>query len=53
MENVVAGGSVITDEDAHKLREMGAADAFTPSTTREEIIASISSAVAEKRPQPA
>ena len=37
---VVAGGSVITDEDAHKLREMGAADAFCPSTT-DKIIESI------------
>ena len=50
---VVVGGSVITDEDAHKLLEMGAADAFCPSTTREEIIASISRVVARKRLQPA
>jgi methylmalonyl-CoA mutase C-terminal domain/subunit len=38
---VIAGGSVITKEDASKLRGMGVADAFCPSATHKEIIESI------------
>jgi methylmalonyl-CoA mutase cobalamin-binding subunit len=38
---IIVGGSVITKEDANKLRAMGAADAFCPSATDSEIIESI------------
>ena len=38
---IIVGGSVITKDDAHKLRAMGAADSFCPSATNSEIIESI------------
>ncbi|MBP1721557.1 MAG: methylmalonyl-CoA mutase [Deltaproteobacteria bacterium] len=38
---IIVGGSVITVDDASKLRAMGAADAFCPSASDSEIIESI------------
>ena len=38
---IIVGGSVITQEDASKLRAMGAADAFCPSVTDNDIVESI------------
>lgn len=38
---IIVGGSVITKDDANKLRAMGAADAFCPSAADSEIIESI------------
>jgi methylmalonyl-CoA mutase cobalamin-binding subunit len=38
---IIVGGSVITKDDANKLKAMGAADAFCPSASDHEIIQSI------------
>ena len=38
---IIVGGSVITHEDAAKLKAMGAADAFCPSVSDNDIIESI------------
>jgi methylmalonyl-CoA mutase C-terminal domain/subunit len=38
---IIVGGSVITKEDASKLKAMGAADAFCPSATDNDIVESI------------
>lgn len=38
---IIVGGSVITKDDANKLKAMGAADAFLPSATDQDIIESI------------
>jgi methylmalonyl-CoA mutase C-terminal domain/subunit len=44
---IIVGGSVITKDDANKLRAMGAANAFCPSATDKEIVASIKNIVHE------
>ena len=44
---IIVGGSVITKEDAAKLKAMSAADAFCPSATDKEIIESIKRIVHE------
>lgn len=45
---IIVGGSVITQEDASKLRAMGAADAFCPSATDNDIIEGIKKIVQER-----
>jgi len=44
---IIVGGSVITKEDAAKLKAMSATDAFCPSATDKEIIESIKRIVHE------
>lgn len=45
---IIVGGSVITQEDASKLRAMGAADAFCPSATDSDIVEGIKKIVHER-----
>lgn len=44
---IIVGGSVITKDDANKLKAMGAADAFCPSAADHEIIQSIKGIIRE------
>lgn len=46
---VILGGSVITPGDRKKVQAMGAAAAFGPSATNEEIVESVRRIVSEKR----
>ena len=46
---IIVGGSVITKEDASKLKAMGAADAFCPSATDYDIIESIKKIVLDQK----
>lgn len=45
---VIVGGSVITSGDVKKLKEMGVAAAFGPSSTDQEIIETIKNIVPER-----
>ena len=45
---VIVGGSVITSGDAKRLKEMGVAAAFGPSSTDEEIIETIKNIVPKR-----
>jgi methylmalonyl-CoA mutase C-terminal domain/subunit len=45
---VVVGGSVITPSDATKIKEMGVAAAFGPSSTKAEIVETITQIVPAK-----
>ena len=45
---IIVGGSVITPGDSKKLKEMGVAASFGPSSTNEEIIESIKEIVSAR-----